>query len=179
MPTILTHAVVGLALTRLARPERRPKLIGAVSAGLAMVPDADVVAFAFGVPHGSMWAHRGITHSLVAAAAVAAAVAAVAYRRARVRSRLLVPLFFLAMASHGVLDALTNGGPGVAFLAPFDTTRYFFPWRPVEVSPVGRSFFGARGLRVLESELRWIWLPTIVVTCAASMLQRLHSRRDR
>ena len=45
------------------------------------------------------------------------------------------------MASHGVLDALTDGGPGVAFLAPFDDTRYFFPWRPIRVSPLWRGFF--------------------------------------
>jgi hypothetical protein len=37
---------------------------------------------------------------------------------------------FLATASHGVLDATTNGGLGVAFFSPFDNRRYFLPWRP-------------------------------------------------
>ena len=36
---------------------------------------------------------------------------------------------FLSTASHGVLDALTDGGLGVAFFSPFDQTRYFFPFR--------------------------------------------------
>nr|HRC76832.1 rhodanese-like domain-containing protein [Kouleothrix sp.] len=32
---------------------------------------------------------------------------------------------------HGVLDAMTDGGLGVAFFAPFSATRYFFPFRPI------------------------------------------------
>src|SRR5215831_7502105 len=52
----------------------------------------------------------------------------------------LFAYLFLATASHGVLDAMTNGGLGVAFFSPFDTTRYFLPWRPIRVSP---SRFGS------------------------------------
>ena len=53
---------------------------------------------------------------------------------------------FMATASHGVLDAMTDGGSGVAFLAPFDDTRYFLPWRPIPVSPIGVSrFFSGAG----------------------------------
>ena len=58
------------------------------------------------------------------------------------------------MASHGVLDALTDGGSGVAFLAPFDDTRYFFPWRPIRVSPFWGGFFTPRGLETVTSESR-------------------------
>jgi inner membrane protein len=54
-----------------------------------------------------------------------------------------------------VLDAMTNGGLGVAFFAPFDTTRYFFPWRPITVSPIGvGSFFTHRGALVVLSEIK-------------------------
>ena len=67
---------------------------------------------------------------------------------------------FLLTASHGILDAFTNGGLGVALLSPFDNGRYFFPWTPIEVSPIGvRAFFSAWGLGVLKSELLWVWLP--------------------
>ena len=45
---------------------------------------------------------------------------------------------------------------GVAFFAPFNNTRFFFPWRPIEVSPIGLSFFSTRGMAVLLSELIWI-----------------------
>ncbi|MHC4444672.1 MAG: hypothetical protein ACYTF1_17650 [Planctomycetota bacterium] len=40
-------------------------------------------------------------------------------------------------ASHGLLYALTDGGLGIALLSPFDTTRYFFGWIPIQVSPIG------------------------------------------
>jgi inner membrane protein len=71
-------------------------------------------------------------------------------------------------ASHGALDALTNGGLGVAFFAPFDATRYFFPWRPVEVSPIGvAAFFSQRGLEVFVSELLWLWLPAAALVGGA------------
>jgi inner membrane protein len=39
----------------------------------------------------------------------------------------------VATASHGILDAFTNGGLGVAFFAPFDKTRYFFPVTPMKL----------------------------------------------
>jgi len=66
----------------------------------------------------------------------------------------------LATASRGFLDAMTDGGLGVAFFSPFDNHRYFFPWRPIRVSPIGIGrFFSPRGLDVLQSELLWIWLP--------------------
>src|SRR5579872_845956 len=54
---------------------------------------------------------------------------------------LLFSYFFVVTASHGVLDAMTDGGLGIAFFAPFDNTRYFFPFRPIKVSPIGFSFF--------------------------------------
>jgi inner membrane protein len=70
---------------------------------------------------------------------------------------------FLATASHGMLDAMTDGGLGVALFSPFDNSRYFFPWRPIHVSPisVGR-FFSVRGYTILQNEFFWIWLPSIM-----------------
>ena len=68
----------------------------------------------------------------------------------------------LVTASHGLLDAMTNGGLGIAFFAPFDDGRYFLPWRPIEVSPIGAgAFFSEWGLRVIKSELLWVWLPVV------------------
>jgi inner membrane protein len=71
---------------------------------------------------------------------------------------------FLAMASHGLLDALTNGGLGIALFAPFDNSRYFFPVTPIQVSPIGiRSFLRDRGFSVLASEVPWVWLPSLLL----------------
>ncbi|NIM12838.1 MAG: hypothetical protein GTO45_29905 [Candidatus Aminicenantes bacterium] len=53
-------------------------------------------------------------------------------------------------ASHGVLDAFTNGGLGIALLSPFDTTRHFSPWQPIEVAPIGIwAFFSDWGVKVM------------------------------
>jgi inner membrane protein len=53
---------------------------------------------------------------------------------------------------------------GVAWLWPFENGRYFFPWRPIAVPPIGiRAFFSPWGWAVLKSELLWIWMPSALV----------------
>ena len=135
-----------------------------------MLPDIDVIGFSFGVPYESMIGHRGITHSL-AFAAVVGLIAA--WRIPNPESRIPVALWFFAVtASHGILDACTDGGRGIAFFAPFSANRYFFPWRPIEVSPIGVGFFSPRGLHVLASESGWIWLPSAIIAVSARMLRK-------
>lgn len=56
--------------------------------------------------------------------------------------------------------------------SPFDTARYFLPFRPVEVSPINIArFLQGRGLRVMASELLWIWLPALVVAGGAEAVR--------
>src|SRR6266571_4529130 len=78
---------------------------------------------------------------------------------AHARSVFLLWMYlFLATASHGFLDAMTDGGLGVAFFAPFSNSRYFLPWRPIPVAPL--SFEGLltqRGMRVIRYELALFW----------------------
>jgi inner membrane protein len=161
MPTVMTHAVVALGAGQIFTGRwRMPWAFWVWSAGLAMAPDLDVVAWFVGVPYRSVWGHRGITHSLAAAGMAALVAARLTCRAFGIRYWPLVGYFFLVTASHGVLDAFTNGGEGVAFFAPFESTRYFFPWRPVRVSPIGLAIFSEWGARVIRSELIWIWVPT-------------------
>jgi inner membrane protein len=81
-------------------------------------------------------------------------------------------VFFLVWTSHGILDALTNGGRGVAFFSPFSSKRYFFPWTPIQVSPMSvRSFFNFRGWSVLKSEFVWIWLPGLFLVFLSGMIR--------
>ncbi len=81
--------------------------------------------------------------------------------------------FFLATASHGLLDAMTDGGLGVAFFAPFENRRYFLLWRPIHVSPIGIGrFFSERGVAVVESELLWIWLPATLLALSVWLMRR-------
>ena len=85
----------------------------------------------------------------------------------------MAAFFFLATASHGLLDALTDGGLGVAFFAPFSDERYFFPWRPIAVSPISvRRFFTGRGLDVLASELVVVWMPATVMAVVGWLIRR-------
>src|SRR5262249_59805525 len=93
---------------------------------------------------------------------------------------LLFSYFFAVTTSHGILDAMTDGGLGIAFFAPFDDTRYFLPFRPIKVSPIGLSFFSARGLDVIRSEFLWVCLPPAIIVGAVLLrhkLQRVHASR--
>ena len=151
MPTIITHPAVALLKTWFPRVPRRAVWLGAVA---TVLPDADVVAFALGIPYEHLFGHRGITHSIAFAFAVALLGTFLVDRR-----RATFTFLFLCALSHPVLDAFTNGGLGVAFFAPFSNERYFFTWTPIDVSPIGIDFFSAWGMRVLASELVWVWLP--------------------
>jgi inner membrane protein len=67
---------------------------------------------------------------------------------------------------------MTDGGLGVAFFAPFHNERYFFPWRPIAISPIGMGFFSERGLEVIISELRWVWLPSAIVVVLMQVVKQ-------
>ena len=67
------HVAVGMALGRAERGgQSLGRLLGgmALFSALAMLPDADVVAFKLGIPYGATWGHRGASHSLVFALGV-------------------------------------------------------------------------------------------------------------
>ncbi len=141
-----------------------------------MLPDIDVIGFRFGVRYGDFLGHRGFTHSLVFAGLLAsAALIAVSVTRFREpRSAWSWMYVFTATASHGILDAFTNGGLGIALLAPFDNTRYFFPVRPIVVSPIGLSrFLSEGGAQAILSEIRWVWFPSVIATGVALWLNRI------
>jgi inner membrane protein len=143
----------------------------------SIVPDLDVIGFSFGIQYGDLWGHRGMTHSLFFAGLLSALLTSLWHRQTSkaAQVRLFVYLFFCT-ASHGVLDALTDGGLGVAFFSPFDTSRYFFSAQPVAVSPIGISaFFSENAFHVLASEVQWIWLPTIAWLLIVRMLQYARS----
>ena len=146
----------------------------------SIVPDFDVLGFVFGIRYGDLFGHRGFTHSLLFAVMLGFLAARLFVSASQdFSSRLfrLTIVFTLAPASHGLLDALTAGGLGVAFFSPFDETRYFFPWQPIVVSPIGLGFFSFYGLRVLESEIIWVWFPSILLMLIIWLIRR--SRRGK
>jgi inner membrane protein len=174
MPTIISHAIVGAGLGTVLPGRHTSARILLLGASCSMLPDLDVVGLALGFHLDHLLGHRGLTHSLLFAAAVGA-VTALAMRRAvpGVRASTLGIYALLATASHGVLDAFTNGGRGVAFFAPFSATRFHFPLQPIEVSPLSvREFLGARGPAILVNEAVWIWAPVLVITLAVFLWRR-------
>ena len=175
MASAFSHAVVALAMGKAFQNKKLTWRELSLGALCSTVPDLDVIGFPLGIQYGDMWGHRGMTHSILFAALLAGSLVAVWYRaKPAVAMAGLFLYFFLCTASHGLLDAMTNGGLGVAFFAPFDTTRYFFPVRPVLVSPIGVSeFFSAYGIQVLASEAAWIWLPSCAAFVVLRAIQRL------
>ena len=157
------HLAVGLAAARVTQP---PAGIGqlrwtALLVGASFAPDADVVAFSLGIPYGSPLGHRGALHSIFIAGVCGAAVGLMAHRRG-VSPLSLVLIISAVMASHGILDAFTDGGRGIALLWPFSDARYFAPWRPIPVSPLGMAVFSAHGIRVMCYEIL-LFLPLFAV----------------
>ena len=149
------HVAVGISLGRYeagASSFRRLALSMGFFSALALLPDADVIAFVFRIPYSAPWGHRGATHSLAFAALVALAVAGLA-RLARLPVWRMGLLAFLAVGSHGLLDALTDGGLGAALLWPYSDARLFAPVRPLPVAPIGAGMFSPRGLYVVAVEL--------------------------
>lgn len=144
----------------------------------SIIPDADVVSFSLGIPYESFWGHRGFTHSFVFAFLLAMLLTFLFYKKADLKTQIwLTFYFFLCTASHSILDALTSGGLGVAFFSPFNDTRYFLPWRPIKVSPIGiENFMSEWGLRVIKSELIWIGIPGFALIFISKIIKRLTSK---
>jgi inner membrane protein len=174
MPTIFTHAVVTVAIGAIVLPAKTPLRIWTLGVLCAMAPDLDVISFPLGISYSDMLGHRGVTHSIAFALGLSLLASVLALRDAafdRRRSRIWL-FMFLAIGSHGPLDALTNGGNGIAFFAPFSDQRYFFPVTPIEVSPIGLGFVSERGLRVLASEFVWVWIPSLAIAAIGVSLRR-------
>ncbi|MBP3984485.1 metal-dependent hydrolase [Pseudoxanthomonas helianthi] len=161
MPTILTHAAVPLAMYVASESGRVSSRLLAAGVVAAMLPDADVVAFAMHIPYADAFGHRGASHSLLFALLIAGLGAGVA-KPLRSSPLQAMTWLFVCTASHPLLDAMTSGGLGVALAWPWNDARWFAPWRPIRVSPIGVGFLSARGMETLLSELRWVWLPLFV-----------------
>jgi len=179
VPTVFSHPAVPLALGVGLGAEIVPRRLLLAGVLVSALPDLDVITLGWGVPYSSGLGHRGFSHSLLVAAGVALAGAATAPALRAGVGRVFVFLF-VAIASHGALEAFTNGGLGVAFLWPWSGERFFAPeaLRVIEVSPIGLGrFLSARGVVVLESELRWIWPPALAVSLMLIGARRGWSRR--
>ncbi|MBB5193633.1 inner membrane protein [Silvimonas terrae] len=168
MTTIVTHAVVAATLVRLlprawrSTPLYVPAMFG------AMAPDLDTLGLTLGVPYGSPYGHRGATHSLLFALLLGGLMALWLARRHGAVWRNWA-ILSACVFTHPIMDALTNGGRGVAFFWPLSDARFFLPVHPIMVSPIGARFFSARGALTMESELLWVWLPCLLIWLALTL----------
>lgn len=126
----LGHVAMGFAVAR-AHQERFNWKAAVAFSTFSLVPDLDVIAFRFGVPYAAQFGHRGATHSIAFA---------------------LVMGLAAFLLTRSLLDLLTDGGLGVALFWPITSERYFFPWTPLPVAPLGTGMLSARGLRVVIIE---------------------------
>lgn len=177
MASAFAHVAVAYALGKTFRLQISAWRLWSLSVVCCLLPDADVVGFFLGIPYGHPLGHRGFTHSIVFAILVGLVVPRLASSRISywTSGYWMSALYFsLVTMSHGFLDALTDGGLGIAFFAPFDSSRYFLPWRPISVSPIGISeFFTEYGLGVVLSEFMWIGLPVGLWLVALRVIGKL------
>jgi len=125
----LTHSLVGLATAKAGLEKLSP---GATTVCVlaANSPDADIVTLIFGGRWALLQHHRGISHSIVGAFALALALPLIFYlgdwlvARARHRARStrlpgLLLASLMATATHPLLDWTNNYG-----------VRFLLPWNP-------------------------------------------------
>ncbi|WP_036042330.1 metal-dependent hydrolase [Leptospira alstonii] len=167
----MTHTAVPISLWIAFGKRLIPVRLLLVGILFSILPDADVIAFQFGIPYEHEWGHRGFTHSILFALYLSIlACAFVRFSRARIEVILL--FLFLSILSHGVLDAMTNGGLGVGFFIPYSSERFFFSLRPIRVSPIGiKNFLTSRGLLVLRSELFIVWFPLLSIAISIFLIR--------
>jgi inner membrane protein len=178
MPSPLSHLAVPLALGAGLGRDAVPGRLLAAGAAACVLPDLDVIGLRLGIPYASAFGHRGASHSLLVAAGLAL-LAAWRHRDLHAQPATAFGFVLAAAASHGLLDALTSGGLGVALLWPLSPERLFAPVRPIRVAPLTLRALAARGPAVLASELRWIWIPATLLALglrAGGAVQRARAR---
>jgi inner membrane protein len=166
MPTVISHSIVAIVFRKLFYKRTRTKF-WIFSIICAIIPDFDVFLYVYAIPYGNMFEHRGFLHSIIFVLFLAFIVVVAGFREIKHFSKewwLFVVYFFIIGLSHIILDAMTSGGLGIGFFMPFDSARYFLPYKPIRVSPYRLlSFFESEWERILISELFWIWIPSVLI----------------
>jgi inner membrane protein len=177
MPSIISHAAVAVAADAAFESRGIPFHFWSFSIICSIISDLDGIGFLFGIPYNHVFGHRGFFHSPFFGLLLSVFLVFVFFLNSETFYKqwfFYFLFFFFLSSSHGILDAFTNGGLGIALLSPFDNARYFFPWRPIKVSPIAiEPFFSRWGLAVIKSELLWVWLPSFLMVVIAYIFRRL------
>lgn len=166
MPLSTTHILLPVAAAiAFSRPLVHWRVV-ALAAVAAMAPDLDAIANPlFGLQASSIYSHRGFTHSLFVAMG-AGLIAAALHRRLGVRPLTAAAVVGGAMASHGLMDMMTDTGLPVAILWPLSSTRLYADWRPIHGGELELSHIATQLAPRLETELWQLVLPMLAVAIA-------------
>jgi inner membrane protein len=98
---------------------RGAMVLDGVVVGLIPAARRRRVGFALGVEYADPWGHRGATHSLSTSVALGLAIGLAArwFKLPAVRTAVVASV---VLASHALLDTVTDGGLGWALIWPFD-----------------------------------------------------------
>lgn len=168
MPTILTHAALPLIAAWGLGSARVPRRLAFAGALLAVAPDFDVVGRLLDVPHDAILGHRGISHCLLFALAMALLAMPL---MGRCRPAWTFAFLFAAGASHGLADMLTQGSKGIMLWWPLSEVRYDWAEQPIPASGVlARSITDGSLPYILWAELCWLLVPLLIVAAIVRWL---------
>ena len=177
MPSAFGHAIFAASLTpfRPYKGKLLPTLL--ILMACATIQDLDVIGFEFGIHYRDMLGHRGFSHSILFALILGMFISYFFFKEERTKTIDFISIswfYFLCAVSHGVFDAMTDGGLGVGFLIPFSSERYFFSFRPIPVSPLNmESFFTSYGWSILKQELLFIGIISFFVSVSGYYWRKL------
>ena len=176
MPSFLTHPAVPLTLGLALGPKTAPPALIIAGVAASVLPDLDILTYAMGVPLSHEYGHRGFSHSIFFAVFVAL-LGAYLLRAYKIPWHVTACFLFISAASHGILDAFTNGGHGIAFFWPWSESRHFSFYRVIEVSPIHTERMLPNRIKtVLLSELLWVWLPLTIISFSGAFARKRLSR---
>jgi inner membrane protein len=176
MPSFLTHPAIPLTLGVALGPKTAPPALVIAGVAVSVLPDLDMLTYMMGIPLSHEYGHRGFSHSIFFAVLVAL-LGAYLLRAYKIPWHVTACFLFISAVSHGILDAFTNGGHGIAFFWPWSETRHFSFHRVIEVSPIHpERMLSGRIKTVLLSELLWVWLPFTVIGLSGVLARKRLSR---
>lgn len=177
MASAFTHSLVGFTIGKVFPKAVNTTKILLIGMACAAMPDLDVFMKHIGFEYGHIMGHRGFTHTALFGFAFGLIIFKLFFWKTSLFSWKGFWIFFFfscCTVSHGLLDMLTSGGYGIPLLYPFEEHRYFFPYRPILVSPmsIGR-FFSEWGWRVIKSEAFWVGIPCVVILLFNYLIKRV------
>jgi inner membrane protein len=173
MASVFGHSIVGFTISKII-DNRNSKLLLIAAIISTILPDLDVIGFKFGISYMHPLGHRGFTHSILFSFLWALLLMFVLGKKNKLIWFLVI---FSSTLSHGLLDAMTSGGRGVGFLIPFNNNRFFFPFREIQVSPLGiERFFSEWGFQVIISEIKYIFIPCFIIFGIRFLIQPNNSK---